>query len=138
MEELIAKAFKARENSYSPYSNYSVGAALLTKDCKIFLGTNVENASYGATICAERSAFINAINSGITKFEAIAIVGGTNTKLEYAYPCGICRQVMQEFCEPSFKIIIAKSITDFQTFTLNELLPYGFGEIGMALCRERG
>ena len=76
MEELIANAFKIREKSYSPYSNYSVGAALLTKDHKIFLGTNIENASYGATICAERSAFFNAINNGSTSFEAISIVGG--------------------------------------------------------------
>lgn len=133
IHELITKASEAREKSYAPYSKYCVGAALLGHDNNIYTGCNVENASYGATNCAERTAFFKAVSEGAKAFEAIAVVGGPmdslgeNSFSEYAFPCGICRQVMQEFCSPDFIIIVAKSLEDYQMFTLKELLPYGFG-----------
>lgn len=133
IQELIIKASDARENSYSPYSKYCVGAALLTKDEEIYTGCNIENASFGATNCAERTAFFKAVSEGVKDFLAIAVVGGPAEKSgesafsEYAFPCGICRQVMQEFCTPDFMIIVAKSVEAYQVFTLKELLPYGFG-----------
>lgn len=132
-KELIQKAIEMTKLSYAPYSGYHVGAALLAKDGRIFTGCNIENASYGATNCAERTAFFKAISEGVNDFEAIAIVGAPadaiaeNTFSEYAYPCGICRQVMQEFCKKDFCIIVAKSTEDYQKYTLPELLPYGFG-----------
>ncbi len=130
---LIKHALKAREKAYAPYSKYHVGAALYTSDKVIYTGCNIENASFGATNCAERTAFFNAINSGERNFSAIAIVGGPaepqegTAFSEYAFPCGICRQVMQEFCAPDFVIVVAKSIEDYKVFTLEELLPWGFG-----------
>lgn len=120
---LIEKAVEAAKNAYAPYSMYHVGAALLTKSGKIFTGCNVENASYGATNCAERTAFFKAVSEGFREFEAIAIVSFS----DYAYPCGICRQVMQEFCDGDFRIIVAKSEEDYKEYTLGELLPFGFG-----------
>lgn len=131
--ELIEHAIKAREKSYAPYSNYKVGAALLASNGQVITGCNVENASYGATNCAERTAIFKAVSEGITEFHAIAIVGGTadnndNTNFpDYAFPCGVCRQVMKEFCENNFEIIVAKSINEYQAFLLADLLPYGFG-----------
>lgn len=132
-KELIRKAMEMTGISYAPYSKYHVGAALFTKDGRIFTGCNIENASYGATNCAERTAFFKAVSEGVKEFEAIAIVGAPadaaaeKTFSEYAYPCGICRQVMQEFCEKDFSIIVAKSTDEYQKYTLQELLPYGFG-----------
>ena len=134
-KELIQKAMEMTKLSYAPYSGYHVGAALLTKDGQIYTGCNIENASYGATNCAERTAFFKAVSEGVKDFEAIAIVGAPadaaaeNTFSEYAYPCGICRQVMQEFCKKDFQIIVAKSTEDYQKYTLSELLPFGFGGI---------
>ncbi len=134
-KELIQKAMEMTKLSYAPYSGYHVGAALLTKDGQIYTGCNIENASYGATNCAERTAFFKAVSEGVKDFEAIAIVGAPadaaaeNTFSEYAYPCGICRQVMQEFCKKDFRIIVAKSTEDYQKYTLSELLPFGFGGI---------
>lgn len=131
--ELIECAIKAREYAYSPYSNYKVGAALLSKDNRIITGCNVENASYGATNCAERTAIFKAVSEGITEFQAIAVVGASIDTAtsemfsEYAFPCGVCRQVMKEFCQNDFQIIVAKSVTDYKIFLLSELLPYGFG-----------
>ena len=131
--ELIKQAIRARENAYSPYSNYKVGAALLCSEGQVVTGCNVENASYGATNCAERTAFFKAVSEGITDFCAIAIVGGStentgkDTFPDYAFPCGVCRQVMKEFCENDFEIIVAKSIDEYQIFLLADLLPYGFG-----------
>ncbi|MBQ8591188.1 MAG: cytidine deaminase [Lachnospiraceae bacterium] len=126
--ELITKALNAREAAYAPYSSYKVGAALLSKDDKIFTGCNVENASYGATNCAERTAIFKAVSEGSTQFVAIAIVGGKAGEVSYAAPCGICRQVMMEFCNPKeFHVIIAKSCEDYKVYTLEELLPVGFG-----------
>ena len=127
--ELIRKALEARNSAYVPYSGYQVGAALLTEDEKIYCGCNVENASYGATNCAERTAFFKAVSEGERKFKAIAIGGGLSGKpiTDYAWPCGICRQVMQEFCGPDFKIIVVKSVDDYKVMSLAELLPHGFG-----------
>jgi len=129
-EELIALALEAREKSYAPYSAFQVGAALLAENGKVYLGANIENASYPATNCAERSAFYNAIMDGQKAFEAIAIVGGAKDakELEYCAPCGICRQVMREFCVPdTFDVIVAKNTKDYKVFTLAELLPMSFG-----------
>lgn len=130
---LIEKAMAASKLAYAPYSKYHVGAALLAESGEIFTGCNVENASFGATNCAERTAFFKAISEGVTDFKAIAIVGGPADGIgesqfsEYAYPCGMCRQVMQEFCKPDFKIIVARTVEDYKCYTLQELLPFGFG-----------
>ena len=127
--ELIHKAIAAREFAYAPYSNFCVGAALLTKSGKIYTGCNVENAGYSATNCAERTAFFKAVSEGEREFTAIAIAGGISGEapVEYAYPCGICRQVMQEFCRDDFVIYVVNSEQDYQRYTLKELLPFGFG-----------
>ncbi len=128
--QLIEKALQARKLSYSPYSGYQVGAALLTDTGEIFTGCNIENAAYSPTNCAERTAFFKAISEGKRKFDAIAIVGGAvNAEItQYAYPCGVCRQVMMEFCSPEqFQIIVAKSPEVFEVKTLKQLLPEGFG-----------
>ncbi len=135
MKNLIEQAIAASKCAYAPYSKYHVGAALLTKDGKVYTGCNIENASFGATNCAERTAFFKAVSEGNTQFQAIAIVGyskdlnqgDTNSFSEYAYPCGICRQVMQEFCDKDFSIVVAKSTEDYKQYTLAELLPFGFG-----------
>ncbi|MCM1191102.1 MAG: cytidine deaminase [Butyrivibrio sp.] len=126
---LVQAALEARENAYVPYSHYAVGAALLTQEGEIFSGCNIENASYGATNCAERTAFFRAVSQGKRGFLAIAVAGGMEGKepVDYAYPCGICRQVMREFCRDDFKIIVAKSVEDFQEYRLEEILPFGFG-----------
>lgn len=126
---LITAALTAREYAYIPYSHYAVGAALLTAEGRMITGCNVENASYGATNCAERTAFFKAVSEGERAFRAIAIAGGISGEepTDYAYPCGICRQVMQELGGPDFIIIVARSTSDFKEFTLAELLPYGFG-----------
>jgi homotetrameric cytidine deaminase len=128
-ERLIAAAQDARKNSYAPYSHFTVGAALLTKDGEIITGCNVENASYGATCCAERTALFKAVSEGKREFCAIAIAGGMEGKCpqDYAYPCGICRQVLSEFAARDFKIIAAKSVSDYREFLLGDLLPYSFG-----------
>ena len=127
--ELVRQALEARKQAYAPYSGYTVGAALLTVNGHRYLGGNIENASYGATNCAERTAFFKAVSEGERKFTAIAIAGGTagEDPVEYAYPCGICRQVMQEFCRDDFVIYVVNSEQDYQRYTLKELLPYGFG-----------
>ena len=131
--DLVKKAFEARTGSYSPYSRFQVGAALLTSDGEIFLGANIENASYGATICAERTAAVKAASSGKREFIAIAVVGSqegsTNDEMAYAYPCGICRQFLREFLPPSGDIVIlvAKTPDQFLETTLNALLPHSFG-----------
>lgn len=127
-QELIGKALEARKMSYSPYSHYRVGAALLAEDGSIYQGGNIENASYGATNCAERTAIYKAVSDGKRRIKAIAIAGGMEDAepTDYAYPCGICRQVMQEFGDNDLKIIVAKSIADYSEYSLKELLPYGF------------
>jgi cytidine deaminase len=127
--ELIQAALQARKRAYAPYSHYQVGAALLTCDGKIYQGCNIENASYGATNCAERTAVFKAISEGYRKFAAIAVCGGAegHPPVDYAYPCGICRQVMLEFAEDDFVILVAKDTSDYKEYTLKELLPAGFG-----------
>lgn len=130
IKELITAAIEARRKSYSPYSHYQVGAALLTADGQIVTGCNIENAAYGPSNCAERTAFFKAVSEGIRDFAAIAIVGSPEGEAltQFAYPCGVCRQVMMEFCEPSrFQVIVAKSEEDFRVMTLAELLPEAFG-----------
>ena len=131
-ERLIESAFIARKNSYSPYSGYSVGAALLCHDGTIVTGANIENASYGLTMCAERCAVFKAISEGKFEFEAIAICGGPaaagNVLNEYAYPCGACRQVISEFVNDyTFEVIVARSKTDYRKHILHELFPESFG-----------
>lgn len=124
--ELLNLALEARKTSYAPYSNYRVGAALLCADGKIYTGSNVENASYSATICAERSAFAAAASAGERNFTAIAVAGGKGEKAEEAAPpCGVCRQVMAEFCKEDFKIILGNEDT-FKTYCLADLLPLSF------------
>jgi cytidine deaminase len=127
--ELINQALIARKNSYSPYSKYMVGAALLTESGNIYTGCNIENAAYTPSNCAERTAFFKAVSEGERHFKAIAIVGGyEGTPDSYAFPCGVCRQVMMEFCNPDeFRIITAISSDDYKEATLRELLPDGFG-----------
>ena len=128
-EKLITAALQARETAYAPYSHYTVGAALLAKSGGMYSGGNIENASYGATNCAERTAFFKAVSQGERKFKAIAIAGGMEGQepVDYAYPCGICRQVMQEFGEADFRILIVKGKADYREYTLEQLLPCGFG-----------
>lgn len=127
--ELIKAAIKAREHSYSPYSHFKVGAALLVKSGKLYTGCNVECAAYSPTNCAERTAFFKAVSEGEKEFDSIAVVGGYDDKpLELCPPCGVCRQVMAEFCHPEFfRIICAKSENDYAVYTLRELLPESFG-----------
>ena len=129
IRELIETALSMRKMSYTPYSHWNVGAALLAADGRIFTGCNIENAAFTPTNCAERTAFFKAVSEGVKEFKAIAIVGGMEdaTELEYCPPCGVCRQVMSEFCEDDFKIILAKSETEYREFTLAELLPERFG-----------
>jgi cytidine deaminase len=127
---LVKEAIAARERAYSPYSNFMVGAALLTKSGKVYQGCNIENAAYTPSSCAERTAFFRAIYDGEREFTAIAVVGwpkgSTNPGL--AFPCGVCRQVMIEFCDPdTFRIIVASGEDTFVSKTLAELLPNGFG-----------
>lgn len=121
-QELIALAIKAKQNSYSPYSGYKVGAALLCKNGKVYLGTNVENCGYSPSNCAERSAIFSAISNGEREFEKLAIVGSSNG---IAYPCGICRQVIVELL-PNADIICAKDENTFKVCNIAELLPNAF------------
>ena len=124
---LVSEAFEARKNAYVPYSGFAVGAALLSADGKIFLGCNIENVTFTPTVCAERTAFFKAISEGVKEFIAIAVVGGLENlgerQVDYCTPCGVCRQVMAEFCTSDFKIITARSRDEYQEHTLDELLP---------------
>lgn len=128
--ELVAAAIEAREHSYSPYSHFAVGAALLCSDGTVYRGCNMENAAYSPGICAERTAIYKAVFDGQRDFAAIAIVGGPAGRpiSELCAPCGVCRQVMREFCDPaSFRIILAQSPNTCEVYTLEELLPLSFG-----------
>lgn len=131
-EELIQKAMEARANSYSPYSNYKVGAALLTKSGKVFLGTNVENCGYGPTNCAERSAIFSAISNGERDFEKLAIVGSSD---DICYPCGVCRQVIAELL-PTAEIICAKDTNKYEVHTIKDLLPHAFSPADVACVKK--
>ena len=133
-KELVKAAFEAMEMAYAPYSCQKVGAALLSKSGKLYKGCNIESASYSPTNCAERTAFFNAISEGEREFQKIAIVGGKNGMVEDLFmPCGVCRQVMAEFCDSDFEIIVAKSPDNFEVFTLSELLPHGFSKTNIKL-----
>jgi len=128
--ELVRLAETAREKAYAPYSEFLVGAALLCRDGSVYTGCNIENASYGATNCAERTAIFKAVSEGAGDFEAIAIVGArSGEKLDYCPPCGICRQVMTEFCDlDEFRIILSDGVND-RIYTLREMLPYSFDNL---------
>ena len=128
--KLVELAFEARKRSYSPYSNFQVGAALLAKNGNVYTGCNIENAGYTPSNCAERTAFFKAVSEGVYEFEAIAVVGGPKgvEEPDFCAPCGVCRQVMMEFCDyKTFEIIVAKNPTEYKVMTLEELLPMGFG-----------
>lgn len=129
VRELICRAIDQLQMAYVPYSGFRVGAALRTRDGKIYTGCNIENAAYGPTNCAERTAFFKAVSEGERQFDAICIVGGKDGVLTgYTAPCGVCRQVMMEFCNPeTFQIILATAPEDYRIYTLSELLPLGFG-----------
>ena len=127
--ELIKKALDARKRSYSPYSHFAVGAALLTSEGEVFTGCNIENSAYSPSICAERVAFAKAVSEGYRDFRKIAIAGGPADAetLSFCPPCGVCRQVMSEFCgRNDFKVILVKSEDEYETYTLGELLPLSF------------
>ena len=124
---LIQTAVKMLDFSYVPYSHFHVGAALLTKSGKIYTGCNIENAAYGPSNCAERTAIFKPVTEGEKEFEAIAVVGGSEGKIEdFCPPCGVCRQVMAEFCDKDFKIILSNGKKEVKTFTLSDLLPESF------------
>lgn len=126
--QLMEQAIHMTKQSYAPYSHFHVGAALLGDNGKIYTGCNIENASYSATVCAERTAVFKAVSEGVTSFTAIAIAGGMNGVItDYCAPCGICRQVLREFCKPDFPIILVKSPEEYKVYTLEQLLPESFG-----------
>ncbi|MBQ3972698.1 MAG: cytidine deaminase [bacterium] len=129
IRELIRQALGMMKMSYIPYSHFSVGAALLTDSGEIYTGCNIENAAYSPSVCAERTAFFKAVSEGHTSFRAIAVTGGKEREAkELCTPCGVCRQVMMEFCDPeTFYVISAVSPDEYRVFTLKELLPLGFG-----------
>lgn len=133
IQELIEKAIGMMDYSYVPYSHFHVGAALLAKNGKVYGGCNIENAGYTPSNCAERTAFFKAVSEGVRDFQAICIVGGKDGKLtEYTAPCGVCRQVMMEFCNPkTFQIILAVDKERYEIYTLEELMPFGFGPLNL-------
>lgn len=126
-KKLVKEAFKAQQKAYAPYSNWIVGAALLTKEGKIYHGCNIENNTFTPTICAERTAIFKAVSEGERNFVAIAIVGNdVNTPVgggDYLSPCGVCRQVMTEFCAADFQVVLGKTYDDYKVYTLAELMP---------------
>ena len=127
IKDLITKAIKMLEYSYVPYSHFHVGAALLANNGTIYTGCNIENAAYGPSNCAERTAVFKAVSEGVKEFEAIAVVGGPDGRIkDFCPPCGVCRQVLAEFCTRDFKVILAKSIDEYKVFTLEQLLPESF------------
>lgn len=135
IESLLESAFEARKFSYCPYSGFAVGAALLTKNNTVYTGCNVENAAYTPTNCAERTAIFKAVSEGECAFEAIAVVGGkwecAEGEVDFCTPCGVCRQVMLEFCDKDFKIITAADRRNYKIYTLEELAPEGFGRCNL-------
>lgn len=133
-QQLIPLAIEAMGRAYAPYSGFRVGAALLASDGMVYQGCNIENAAYTPTNCAERTAFFKAVSEGQRTFDAICIVGGKDGGLtDYTAPCGVCRQVMMEFCNPeTFRVILAKNESDYRTFLLKDLLPMGFGPDNLA------
>jgi len=133
--QLYEMAAEARKKAYAPYSHFKVGAALLTAGGKVYTGCNIENAAFTPGNCAERTAFFKAVSEGERKFSAIAVCGGAENaeSLDYCTPCGVCRQVMREFCDPeNFEIIVGRTPRDTKAFKLKELLPMGFGPENLA------
>lgn len=125
-ESLVQKAQEAMNRAYAPYSEFTVGAALLCKSGKVYTGCNIENASFSPTVCAERTAFFKAVSEGENQFEKIAVVGGKKGKIsDFCMPCGVCRQVMSEFCEGNFEIAVYDG-KEIKVFTLSQILPMGF------------
>ena len=124
-KELMLKAEEARLKAYTPYSGFKVGAALLAKSGKVYLGCNIENAAYTPTNCAERTAFFKAVSEGERKFEKIAVVGGKEKPADFCAPCGVCRQVLAEFCDDSFIVLLGNS-ANFKAYALKEVLPFSF------------
>ena len=129
VKELIRFAYEAQSRSYSPYSGFATGAALEADTGRIFLGCNIENAAYSPTNCAERTAFFKAVSEGVRTFSRIAIVGNyPGREGDYCAPCGVCRQVMAEFCNPeTFQVILARSPEEYRVYLLKDLLPVNFG-----------
>lgn len=130
--KLAAAAIEARQMSYSPYSHFAVGAALLAEDGRMFTGCNVESAAYSPTSCAERTALVKGVSEGVRRFVAVAVAGGptalgTAEELPLCTPCGVCRQMLFEFCTPDTPVVLARSYTQYEVHTLGELLPMGFG-----------
>lgn len=134
IQELVRTATEQLKYSYVPYSGFRVGAALLAKNGTVYTGCNIENAAYTPSNCAERTAFFKAVSEGVKDFSAICVVGGKDGVLtEFTSPCGVCRQVMMEFCDPKeFEIILAVDPERYQVFKLEELLPMGFGPGNLA------
>lgn len=127
-KSLMVQAQNARKMAYTPYSHFRVGAALLTKNGKVFSGCNIENAAYTPTNCAERTAIFKAVSEGEREFEAIAVIGGREGETaEFCAPCGVCRQVIAEFCGKDFKIVLGNE-NNFKVYTLDEILPFAFTE----------
>ncbi|MBE6751245.1 MAG: cytidine deaminase [Ruminococcaceae bacterium] len=125
--ELVLKAIDAMKNSYSPYSNFKVGASLLTESGKVYTGCNIENVAFGPTVCAERVAFFKAISEGEKNFSKIAVVGGKDGVISSSTPpCGVCRQVMREFCNDNFEILIVRENANYDKVLLKDLLPHSF------------
>ena len=128
IQELISRALEARKNAYAPYSDFRVGAALLSDSGEIYTGCNIENSAYTPTNCAERTAFFKAVSEGVRSFRAICIAGGPweREPEEPCPPCGVCRQVMLEFCGPEFEVILAVNGQQYEVYTLDRLAPMGF------------
>ena len=138
-EQLVQLAFDAREHAYTPYSHWSVGAALLCADGTVYQGCNIENAAYTPSNCAERTAFFKAVYDGQRDFAAIAVVGGPQGQPapEVCAPCGVCRQVMQEFCDPdSFRIVLGVSNGEPKVYLLRDMLPEGFGPSNLSRAQR--
>ena len=138
ISKLIETAMEQLKFSYTPYSNFKVGASLLTKNGQIYTGCNIENAAYTPTNCAERTAIFKAVSEGVREFDTICIVGGKDGILtEYTAPCGVCRQVMMEFCDPeTFQIILAVADGKYKIYRLKELLPEGFGPDNLVISGD--
>ncbi|ADK67327.1 cytidine deaminase [Olsenella uli DSM 7084] len=139
--ELVREAIVAREGAYVPYSHFSVGAALLDADGRVWHGCNIENAAYSPGNCAERTAIFKAVSEGVRGFVAIAVVGGAEGRpiSDWCAPCGVCRQVLREFCDPgSFRVVLARSPQDMRGYLLKELLPMGFGPEDLRRADDNG
>ena len=138
ISKLIETAMEQLKFSYTPYSNFKVGASLLGKNGRIYTGCNIENAAYTPTNCAERTAIFKAVSEGVREFDTICIVGGKDGILtEYTAPCGVCRQVMMEFCDPeTFQIILAAADGKYKIYRLKELLPEGFGPDNLVISGD--